>query len=162
MSNVLHEQDSQFLKFYVKCVNCDTFSRKLRIEDVLLIIFPTQIQTNSGYFVKSYIISFLNTANYTKRVFFSADSSNIYPSPKIFYTSHHHHHHHHQLQYHKPPPAIRFRFKQNITQAQVFDVFDVSDFCDCLIALDLDQAIGSRVSSSLFWNHCALILPPSG
>ena len=46
------------------------------MEDALLIhfeqivIFSTQIQTNSSYFVKSYNISSLNKANYTERLLF--------------------------------------------------------------------------------------------
>ena len=49
-----------------KCVNHDIFGSNFRMEDVLLIyfeqivIFPTQIQTNSSSFVESYNISSLN------------------------------------------------------------------------------------------------------
>ena len=56
-----------------KCVNHDIFGNNLRMEDVLLIyfeqivIFPTQIQTNSSSFVESYNISSLNMAIYTER-----------------------------------------------------------------------------------------------
>ena len=53
-----------------KQVNRDIFGKNMRMEDVLLIyfeqFFPTQIQTKSTCFLKSYNISSLNWANYTE------------------------------------------------------------------------------------------------
>jgi len=61
-------------------VNRNIFSKKLRVEYVLLIYFEqsvsfyTQIHSNSIYFVKTYNSSNLKSTNYTEKVIFCVNS----------------------------------------------------------------------------------------
>ena len=83
LSNVLHEEDFHFLFI---------FSQKLRIEEASLIYFEQIIiflnsnkKTNSNYFVKTFNISSLNSANYTERVISALILKN-FPDLKKYFT----------------------------------------------------------------------------
>ena len=68
------------------------FSQKLRIEEALLIYFEQIIiflnsnkKTNSNYFVETFNISSLNSANYTERVISALILKN-FPDLKKYFT----------------------------------------------------------------------------